>query len=1048
MAGGSAGGTAGGATAGGSAGGTAGGTAGGAAGGTAGGATAGGSAAGTAGGATAGGSAAGTAGGATAGGSAGGSAGGATAGGAAGGATAGGSAAGTAGGATAGGSAGGIAGGTAAGGSAGGTAGGTTAGGSAGGATAGGSAGGTAGGATAGGSAGGSAGGATAGGAAGGAAGGSAGGATAGGSSGGAPGGGSAAGGSAGGAAGGAGGGSAGGATAGGSSGGAPGGGSAGGPAAGGFAGGATSGGAPGGGSAGGTAAGGSAGGAAAGGSAGGATAGGSAGGATGGGEVGDVCVTAPILSLPAQVPGQTLAGVADDYQWSGQPGCASDGTWGPDRAYQVVVPPGMRLRATASPQGAWDPSLQLTEQCLPGLATTQTCLAGANRSGPAQDETLTSPNDGPAPRAAWLVVDTASPPGALQTFDLDLDAIPIVPGDLCAAAELLDAGGSLQSMAGFYDDFGTGPGCALAAGPDRAFTVVVPAGHRLSATVSAFLADGGTAFEPALAVVTSSPCSASSPCAVAAAGLPGNGSASILYDNTSTTPEPATLVVDSFSPTSASFALTLSLAPTVLAAGDTCSAVVSTVATSSTLPGESFEGFVDHYRPAQQGTTCAFEDGADRVYRVSVPPLSRLDVHTTAPFRHSVSLIEAPASACAATPAVCLASRSAFLGGASVLTWENTSSLARDVFLIVDRQRQVTPGPTELDLGIDLVPLPLHETCSTAGPPITAAITRPGETLAGAVNDYDWHPSLNARCVQATSSPDLVYAITVPPLSTVSATVTASTFDAVLNLVSAPGCTNDTRQACLAGADTQSGTLETLSWTNPATTARDVFLVVERRTGSPGPFELGVAFSAGPTPPYRVTPVPSACLQLSGSAQSLTDALGDDVATAWAPLPFAFSFFGAPVTTCSVTSNGLLGLGSLSSGALAAAPVNEPIPSAAVPDGFVAAFWDDLQAAPGAVVRTESVGTPGARRFVVEWAGFTLYPSAGERLTFQVQLIEATGVIEVHLCQLAANGGNAFRTAGGSATLGLEAPSGVSGVEASFQSPRLATGEAVRFTP
>jgi hypothetical protein len=287
-----------------------------------------------------------------------------------------------------------------------------------------------------------------------------------------------------------------------------------------------------------------------------------------------------------------------------------------------------------------------------------------------------------------------------------------------------------------------------------------------------------------------------------------------------------------------------------------------------------------------------------------------------------------------------------------------------------------------------------------------------------------------------------------VPALSTLGVTVTSASFDPVLDVVAGPGCTNDTTQACLASANAQTGGVETLTWTNPATTPRDVFVVVERRSGTPGPFELALTASPATGLPYRVTPIPAACVALSAAAQSLPGALGDDVATTWAPLPFAVSYFGAPVTTFSVTSNGTLGLGTLTSGSLASAPSNAPIPTAGPPDGFLAAFWDDLLATPGALVRAESVGALGARRFVVEWADFTLYPTAGERLTVQAHLLEGSGVLEVHLCQLSANGGNAHRTAGGNATVGLEAASGLTGVEASFQSASFSAPEAVRFTP
>jgi hypothetical protein len=91
-------------------------------------------------------------------------------------------------------------------------------------------------------------------------------------------------------------------------------------------------------------------------------------------------------------------------------------------------------------------------------------------------------------------------------------------------------------------------------------------------------------------------------------------------------------------------------------------------------------------------------------------------------------------------------------------------------------------------------------------------------------------------------------------------------------------------------------------------------------------------------------------------------------------------------------------------------------------------------------------------RRFTLEWGNSTLYvPTGGrlERLSFQAQLVETSNVIEFHYCTLAVNGGDALRTAGNNATIGLENAAGTVGFQQSYAGANSATtATAFRFTP
>ncbi|MDP1922205.1 MAG: hypothetical protein Q8L14_38560 [Myxococcales bacterium] len=959
------------------------------------------------------------------GGSAGGSSGGAGGGVVGGGAATGGGAAGGVGGGSAGGAAGGsTAGGSTAGGSAGGDAGGD-AGGSAGG-DAGGSAGGSAGG-DAGGSAGGSSGG-SAGGASGGSGGGSAGGGAAGGVGGGGAGG--AAGGSSGGTAGGISGGAAGGSTAGGSGGGGAGGG--GGSTAGGSGGGGVAGGSGGGG---GSTAGGSGGGGVAGGAGGGGSSGGAAGG--GAGLPGDTCALAGATILtPTTLTGQTLAGYLDDYRWTGA-GCVPSTLTGPDRAYSVRIPAGRRLRAIATPLGSWDPALQLVDPCTASPA--QSCVASANRFG-AQPEQLDFINTSSVDRTVFLVVDTTSP--IAGAFSLTIDFLIVPPGDVCGGGAPVVVGTvTNQDFAGFSDDYASGAGCATGTGLDRVYSVPLGAGERLSATVVATMSDGGLV-TPSVSVVASQTCTAAPTCVAATRASSSSGT--VLYDNASAGLQMVSVIVETSASTSV-FSLSTTVGPSMPPVGDLCSNAGTPITTSTSLSGQSFAGYANHFSRVNQGASCLFDDGPDRVYAVTIPSGFRMRALVTGSFLFSVNVVDGPAANCAANPVVCLARQQSF--GTTTLLQENTSLVPRTIFLVVDRG-SATPSPDTFDVGFEFGPIPPNDTCAGAGVPITSPITLSNQSLAFAANDVS--PGL--RC-GAGGGVDLVYPVTVPANARLTVTATTATpgFTPILNLID--GATMCVGQVACVGAAPVSGAPSPRVATFDNTgLSRLVYAVVEPTTATTGTFDISFAFSAAQPPPYTKTTFTASCQVLSAAA--VTHAIiGDDVATAFLALPFGFTYFGTPVSTYAASTNGNVQLSTADAGVGDTSYVNAAIPTSSGPNGMVAALWDDLtteaSVMPVPTVKSETFGPMGARRFVTEWAGVMFLSSPTERLTFQVHLLEGTNVVELHYCTLAANGGDVNRTSGSSATVGLESLDGTRGAEHSFDTPgSISTGLGVRFTP
>jgi hypothetical protein len=169
-----------------------------------------------------------------------------------------------------------------------------------------------------------------------------------------------------------------------------------------------------------------------------------------------------------------------------------------------------------------------------------------------------------------------------------------------------------------------------------------------------------------------------------------------------------------------------------------------------------------------------------------------------------------------------------------------------------------------------------------------------------------------------------------------------------------------------------------------------------------------------------------------TGTVLSLT---GDDASQS-VPLPFAFPFYGATYRTVTVSTNGSLNVTGNDT-----PPTNVGIPDAALPDGAVHAFWDDLVVDGLSSVRTASVGAAPGRRFVVEWRDVTFYAEPTARVTVQAVLFE-DGQIEVSYRGI----GPSDTERGGGATIGLEAPDGRTGFGFSSDVPVLQDGLAVRW--
>lgn len=399
----------------------------------------------------------------------------------------------------------------------------------------------------------------------------------------------------------------------------------------------------------------------------------------------GDWCSNATPLASGAPQRG-TVAGATNDYVGVGSQTCASFDTQGPDTVYGFQVPDGRRARVTVQPDAGFTPSLSLVVGGPAACETTpRVCAAFANSSSAGLARVVSFFNGTGQALEGFAIVDSTTGPGDFGVL-LDLTTPP--PDDVCTTA--VTALGTtpltnqvLRGGAAFERDYACVPSSR---GPDRVYVVQAPANQRLAVTVTPTpQLDGG--FDPVLSLIAGPASACDSINRRCVAGVDeGSRSApeTATFTNATSSPQTVFAVVGSYHEVDADTRFTLSASATPVPAGEVCDNALAL--SPGVRMGDSLQGYARDYA---LGPTCGRSSGADRVYSVQVGAAQTLTVRATPDALSDLvlNLVEGPASACSVGAVSCLATADRGSSGQEErLTWMNTGSGARQVFLVVSR--------------------------------------------------------------------------------------------------------------------------------------------------------------------------------------------------------------------------------------------------------------------------------------------------------------------------------------------------------------------------
>jgi len=167
--------------------------------------------------------------------------------------------------------------------------------------------------------------------------------------------------------------------------------------------------------------------------------------------------------------------------------------------------------------------------------------------------------------------------------------------------------------------------------------------------------------------------------------------------------------------------------------------------------------------------------------------------------------------------------------------------------------------------------------------------------------------------------------------------------------------------------------------------------------------------------------------------------------------LGFFFNYYGTDYSQLAISNNGLLfsGVGTWQY-------VNERITQTSGVHGFIAPYWDDIityDFRGAGTIYYETLGTFPNRQFVVEWYDNKHYSNSDNGVTFEAILYEGTNNILFQYKDVdfgsvygAVGGDNPPYNNGGSATVGIEDPTGADGIQYSFNKQEITPELAILY--
>lgn len=599
----------------------------------------------------------------------------------------------------------------------------------------------------------------------------------------------------------------------------------------------------------------------------GGAAAGGSAGGGAGGGTAGGAVITGgERCDLASSVPGSTtVSGSTIGATADVNLGCTGASNQGPDRVYAVTVPNMERLTVTLTPEVTdttdgglqFDPSLYLVAgpaaSCQPADAGDRSaCLDGSDiDQPPGSPERVTYFNTTGAPREVFVVVDSFfNAPDEMNgiihegRYELRFTLAAPPMGDRCDTATAITPGTLAgQALTNFSGDYGFGTNCRRSDGPDRAYSIRVPVGERLTAIATPAL-DAGFDLTLNLIAGPAAACEASPlVCLTGADSQVGGEPERVDYLNRGPNPQEVFVVVGSYNPADPDTDFSLTTTVAAPPAGDECATATPLVA-DMPLAAQTFANFGNDYG---SGSGCSFTtSGADRVYALDVPANKAVTVTVTptAGLNTSVSLVDGVAN-CAQGMLRCAAtSPSAAAGAPDVVRWSNRSGAMKTLLVLVD---SAAPANGTFNLLATLSDPPAGDSCGNATALSTGAPV--AGTTVGFFNDYTGTGSTGCATFD-TSGADRVYGFSVLNGQRARVTVTPADagFTPSVSLVTGTAAACEaTPRVCVAGTSSgSSGAARTAAFFNGSGMAMGAFAIVDGQAAG-GDFTIGLATAAPP---------------------------------------------------------------------------------------------------------------------------------------------------------------------------------------------------------